>query len=439
MLHKFSRSLAFLLPALMLALMLVACSNAASTSVSSVSTPTLVSPRPTPTTIALPSPTASLATAALHLQPDTVPVQTTTPIQPTSGTPVAPVATLIPAPTITKQIPTAGTAETEACSEPRLDESFQGQPSAATLKQLPHLNGILKLPVLNPVLCSPQPLPVIKADYGLNNAPRIGVQIGHYQIANLPDELASLRGQTGGGGGGTREVDFNQAIARRVAAILKAKGATVDILPATVPAGYTADAFVAIHADASLSSAPRGYKLARSRFSAIPQTDDALLQSVYSAYGNASGLPIDNNITRDMTGYYAFNARNRLFAVSKVTPSIIIEMGYLSNPADHAVLLNQSETLAEGIANGVWNFIETRPALDRREKPVTAMPAIEATLENTPVYASSKGGNLLAYVSNGQRFEYFEDNGTSYSVYVPVLRKRGYVLKADVTKMAVPR
>src|SRR3954447_2804690 len=46
---------------------------------------------------------------------------------------------------------------------------------------------------------------------------RVGVQAGHWRIEELPDDQARLRGQTGGSGGGYREVDVNLAIAQLVA------------------------------------------------------------------------------------------------------------------------------------------------------------------------------------------------------------------------------
>ncbi len=305
------------------------------------------------------------------------------------------------------------------------------------LAELPRLNGVPKIPVLNSNRAAGQPNPVIKANYGLNGSPRIGVQIGHYQIDQLPDEQASLRAQTGGNGGGVREVDLNMEIARKVAALLAARGATVDLLPATVPVAYSADAFIAIHADAAPAGNPSGYKLARSRFSAIPQTDDALLSYLYDSYGKATGLATDSGITRNMTGYYAFNNRRRVASVSKVTPAAIIEMGFLTNASDRAVLLNRQDAIAKGIAEGIWQFIENRPPLDLREKPQSQVPAIEVVSDNIPVYGDT--GGLIAYVSKGQRFEYFEDKGDSYSAFIPLLGRSGFIRKSDVIKTTSPR
>src|SRR5262245_12401355 len=92
---------------------------------------------------------------------------------------------------------------------------------------------------------------------------RVGLQVGHWQAEELPDELAVLRAERGASAGGYNEVDVNFAIAQQVAAILTARGIAVDILPATIPPGYTADAFVAIHCDFNNDPGMGGFKLAR--------------------------------------------------------------------------------------------------------------------------------------------------------------------------------
>ncbi len=363
-----------------------------------------------------------------------LPTATVLPIPAIANSTLAPLptTTALPAATAT---PTVAPEVQEQEVPPQPIAQLTPQPS---LEQLPRLNGVPKIPVLNPTPgTNLQPAPVLKANYGPNNTPLIGLQIGHFQTELLPDEQASLRGQTGGSGGGVREVDLNQDIVRRTAALLQTKGYTVEILPATVPIGYTADLFVAVHADAVASSGPNGFKMARSRFSAIPETDDRLVELLYATYGKATGLGISDSITRNMTGYYAFNNRRRQHAISKVTPAIIIETGYLTSPVDRAVLLNRTDSVAKGIADGITQFIESRPPLEQREKPVTRVPAIVASLDNTPVYGEN--GGIIAYVSKGQLFEYYESRGDNYSIFVPVLRLPGFIRKADATTTNVQR
>jgi N-acetylmuramoyl-L-alanine amidase len=339
-------------------------------------------------------------------------------------------------------VPTATPGNGSTTPAESQDQALAGNipPTISGLKvsDLPLVNGLPKIPLTNLAAAPAVPTPARKANYGANGQPKIGVQAGHWMIDQLPDMLASLRSQTGGSGGGVREVDYVLDIARRVQANLQAAGYEVDLLPATVPADYTADAFVAIHADASTSGSPSGYKLARSRFSPIPSTDDALLNAVSSVYGPATGFRWDDNITRNMSGYYAFNSRRRVYAVSKGTPAIIIETGYLTNAADRNYLVNHKDVVANGIAQGIINFINTRPPLDRREKPSSTTPGVAVSQDNTPVY-DQPGGKPVAYLSKDQRFEVYEVRDDYYTVFLPYLNKAAYLRRTDATTTTVPR
>ena len=81
------------------------------------------------------------------------------------------------------------------------------------------------------------------------------------------------------------------AIVSRIVPLLEAEGIVVDVLPATVPPGYDADAFLSIHADGSTGSAPRGWKLATPWRAS--QASKALLRAVAGTYGEATGMPED--------------------------------------------------------------------------------------------------------------------------------------------------
>ncbi len=189
---------------------------------------------------------------------------------------------------------------------------------------------------------------------------RIGLQVGHWRTHELPDELARLRTATGGSGGGVREVDLNLTVAQRTAEQLRARGYTVDVLPATVPPAYRADVFLAIHADAVTSPGPRGFKLARARASALPVTDDRLVAIMREEYGRATGLPWSPAITRNMTGYYAFSFRRYDHAVASTTPAVILEMGFMTNASDLRFLLGRTDVVADGIARGILRFLGLR-------------------------------------------------------------------------------
>ncbi len=191
---------------------------------------------------------------------------------------------------------------------------------------------------------------------------RVGIQVGHWKSSELPDELARLRSSSGAFAGGYHEADVNLEIAKRVVALLESRGLAVDLLPATIPPGYDADAFVAIHADGSSSGNSRGFKLATPwRTSRASQM---LLDLLTTEYSNATGLPQDGAITFNMRGYYAFNNRRREHAIAKTTPAVIIEMGFLTSAADRAVIIGQPDNVAIGIANGIIRYLNERDPND---------------------------------------------------------------------------
>lgn len=191
--------------------------------------------------------------------------------------------------------------------------------------------------------------------------PAVGVQIGHLDAQSHPEELAKLRASTGGFGGGRFEVDVNRAVAEVLAGRLRARGISVDILPATVPPGYRADLVVSIHADSSNAPHRRGYKSAVFR----PQRnrwDAELKKQLDAAYLAGSSLPDDDeNVTGDMLEYYAFNPRYR-HSVARRTPGVIVELGYLSHPLDRA-FLERPEHAAELLEEGIVAYLTARGRL----------------------------------------------------------------------------
>lgn len=189
---------------------------------------------------------------------------------------------------------------------------------------------------------------------------RVGIQAGHWKTNEAPPELRMLESQTGSAWEGITEVEINLDIAQRVAVILNRHGIAVDLLPTTIPPGYVADAFVALHGDSDGVGARSGFKLAHG--SRRGPHEDALLASIKEHYGAASGLPYDpQHISRNMLGYYAFSWSRWQHAVSAHTPAVILEMGYVSHDHDRALMLDNADALAAGIAQGVITFLSNTP------------------------------------------------------------------------------
>ncbi len=186
---------------------------------------------------------------------------------------------------------------------------------------------------------------------------RVGIQAGHWKLEEVPEELEGLQDSTGAHGGGHSEQETVLEIAREVKALLEKEGIVVDLLPATVPVDYAADAFVSIHADGSSSANVSGYKIAPPRRDFSGKAD-ALVDALYATYGEATGMRTDANITRRMSGYYAFNWRRYDHALHPMTPAAIIETGFMTSATDRAIIVSKPQVAAEGIAEGILRFLE---------------------------------------------------------------------------------
>ncbi|NJO84832.1 MAG: N-acetylmuramoyl-L-alanine amidase [Blastochloris sp.] len=268
--------------------------------------------------------------------------------------------------------------------------------------------------------------------------PRVGIQVGHWKTEELPDELARLRTSVGAIVGGYTELQVNLDIAQRVVALLEQQGVVVDLLPATIPPAYLADAFVSLHADGSTSTGRRGYKLATpwrtSRASAH------LYNAMQAEYGAATGLPLDDAITFNMRGYYAFSYNRHTHAIARTTPAVIMEMGFLSNPQDRAFMLERADTVAQGIVNGILRYLNERdptdlaalepPNFDRRE----VLPG-----STIPVYATaSENSAILITASEGFTITPFEEREGWYYAFVRGQDQRvvGWISKARYESQA---
>jgi N-acetylmuramoyl-L-alanine amidase len=209
----------------------------------------------------------------------------------------------------------------------------------------PNATGTLRVPVPKSVPIGPR---------------RVAIQAGHWKSDEAPDELRRLIPQTGAEWEGITEVEINLDIAQRVSVILNSKGIAVDILPTTIPVGYVADAFVALHADSDGVGENSGFKMAHG--ARRGPYEDALLNDIKSAYGAATGLAYDaTHITSAMRGYYPFSWSRFQHTVAAHTPAVILEMGYVSNDDDRALMLDKPDVLATAISDGIMKFLGDTP------------------------------------------------------------------------------
>jgi N-acetylmuramoyl-L-alanine amidase len=209
-------------------------------------------------------------------------------------------------------------------------------------------------PTPTPILYTRIPKPIVAGPR------RIGIQAGHWQTEKAPPELWRLLTQTGTSWNGVTEVEINLDIADRIKTILEAKGFVVDVLPTTIPPGYVADAFVALHGDGDGTGENSGFKMAFS--SRRTPFEAELLDAIKASYGMATGLRYDETrIGRNMINYYALTWQRNKYATAPHTPSLVLEMGYVSNDADRELMTEQPELVAGAIADGIVKFLDTHP------------------------------------------------------------------------------
>ena len=214
-------------------------------------------------------------------------------------------------------------------------------------------------------------------------ARRIGIQVGHWMTDNVPPELRRLEVQTGTSWNGITETGVTLDIATRLAALLRSHGYIVDILPTTIPAGYLADTFVALHMDGDGTGENSGYKLAHG--SRRGPFEQQLLDDIKDEYGTATELPYDGlRISAGMRGYYGFSWQRYRSATSPFTPSVIIELGFLSNDGDRELAVGHPDVLATGVANGIERFLSEVPSTELFGKDLLLPPSRPAFGRPTP-------------------------------------------------------
>ena len=189
---------------------------------------------------------------------------------------------------------------------------------------------------------------------------KVAIQAGHWLTREAPPELGRVIQQTGTSWDGITEVEVNLDIAQRVAAFLATKGVQAEVLPTTIPPGYLADAFIALHADGDGVGLKSGFKAARS--TRRTPYEARFMDLVVEEYAKATDLDYDaNGVSRAMLGYYAMAWSRIRYSTSPFTPSMILEMGYLSNDRDRALMVDDPDRVAGAIAAGILRFLDEAP------------------------------------------------------------------------------
>lgn len=210
--------------------------------------------------------------------------------------------------------------------------------------------------------------PEVETDAGPRIVPLQGpwvvaIQPGHWRIDELPDEHARRRGNVGTAHRGVREVDINVAVTEALVPLLEGEGWDVQVIPATVPPGLRADAFLSIHADWGADPNRNGWKLA-APWRPSPAASE-LAQALRGSFDAEPTLREDRDgITVGMRGYFGFASHRFHYASSPYTPAVLVELGFVTNDVERARMAEDPEFYAAIIHRGLVSYFEDR---DRHE------------------------------------------------------------------------
>lgn len=232
------------------------------------------------------------------------------------------------------------------------------------------------------------------------------IQAGHVNIEQNDDW--GLRGQTGAPG----EREYTARVAGIVAGALKGNG--VDCIVADANANTDGqvtrtdwDAAVALHCDARSRS---GFAVGVGNPKEDGDAADSarLKQCLELAYASATGLTDVDDLGENpnVSEYYLFNS------LTPKTPFALIEMGAISDPTgghgpDDLYLTMHAEQVADGIVNGVLDFLHADIAADTQGPPPSApsypdIPEVDAPklVGPPPALVPSAERNLPDAITN---------------------------------------
>lgn len=263
-------------------------------------------------------------------------------------------------------------------------------PPAAPAEPLAAATPVRQIAAAPTATSAPTPAPTLPPPTATPaGPPLVGLQVGHWKIEEHADELAKLRAFSGAYYGGYDEWEVNMIVAEAVRERLEAAGVRVELLPARIPIGYKADAFLSIHFDGvsgEEAATRRGWKVATPfRASAASQGLAAALEAVYPA---VTGLPTDREeASFNLRAYYAFASYRYWHSIAPTTPAAIIECAFMTHPADRELIFERSDLIADGIAQGLLDYLAAfYPLSDEARQPI-GRDLLRPAAEAVPLFA----------------------------------------------------
>lgn len=166
----------------------------------------------------------------------------------------------------------------------------------------------------------------------------------------------------GAEGNGYREQDLVYTIGQELTAILQAEGYEVRLSRPTADTqlgssnasslatrvneanDWGADYFISLHANASEITSASGSEALVYR---VESTAGELARSIVQQLSAVTGLP--NRGVTPRTNLYVLR-RTRM-------PAVLVELGFITNPGDAALMADSPQLFALGVANGITSFL----------------------------------------------------------------------------------
>ena len=242
----------------------------------------------------------------------------------------------------------------------------------------------------------------------------VALQPGHWKIEELPAEVRRRPRSIGAVYGGVREVDINLAVVKALVPLLEEEGWRVIVVPATVPPGLRADAFISVHADWGADSARQGWKLAPPWRPS--RAASRLASSLRSGFASETDLVEDvGGVTVGMRGYFGFSSHRYTHASSPYTPAVLVELGFVTNDRERELMSGRPEYYAGIIHRGLEHHFyrfgrasteDLRPSL----YPTLYAGADGVEVRNRPAQAAA----VIRVIEAGTRLRPVDEAGEWY-------------------------
>lgn len=174
---------------------------------------------------------------------------------------------------------------------------------------------------------------------------RVLVQAGH---------IAPREPGFEGGTGTIREQEFARKLRDKLCALLEEDGRFLPIpCPGDIPNGIKVDAALFEHADGSTNASRRGYCFGYPK----DPVNQRLAHLIDLEYAKLPGHPPrgTDNYTGGLSGYYGYGR------VDTLGPEVLVESGFMTNPAEQAWLFANVSNLALAQYQALLLFFKFAP------------------------------------------------------------------------------